>query len=215
MSYLYYIPTPIFWVPTTQPLYSVYLPVRSNTMELSSYFPQEMLNELGQLNNHNNNITESGPNTTADTVAAASTTATAGADANPGGLANQDNAEQATATQQGQEATRFEVVHKIEYNPWNPTPANIWHQTNVVGTCATLREANQLAMQEVCQKYGELAHVGRNPVLPVNRDWLHRGTREAGRWPNTWDIVDGRLRFAVINSRLHWTVRAQIVVIEK
>jgi hypothetical protein len=103
------------------------------------------------------------------------------------------------------------VVHTIQFTPWSPTPWDQQTESQVVGKCNTLREANELAIKEVYEKYGGLAHVGRALLHPPNPGWIRKaGT---GTWPNTWNLANGRLSFEVVNSKLQYTLKGEIFIV--
>lgn len=168
----------------------------SEKCTMEAYFPKEMLEEL-----LNSSEQEAEP--------AAAPSAPAGGSA-PSGEAAQDANAPADAPPSSE--ARFDVCHAIQYTPWAPTQIDTRAEYQLVGTCKTLREANGLAMKEVYEKYGELAHVGRALWFPPNPNWL----RKAGdrSWPNTWKIEDGQLSFSVVNSKLHYTLRGQIYIVK-
>ncbi|KAJ8126258.1 hypothetical protein O1611_g7382 [Lasiodiplodia mahajangana] len=105
--------------------------------------------------------------------------------------------------------TYFSVVHTVQYSPWSPTLGDGRAESVVIGTCGTLHEANELAMKEVYEKYGNLAHIRRAAWDPPSPTWLRKAG--SGQWPNTWKIEDGKLSFSLVNMllqypprRLHW-----------
>ncbi|KAI1192126.1 hypothetical protein F5B17DRAFT_1106 [Nemania serpens] len=186
MSYFFYTPTPeatsFYTVLHTVPA-GYFPPAEKHTME--AYFPKEMLDELSNLSERK-------------------------ADPAPKGGAAQDTNPQANASPQ--QEVRFDVCHSVQYAPWSPTPNDVRSEFQVIGKCKTLREANQLAMREVYEKYGGLAHFGMLPWSPPNRKWL----RKAGdrSWPNTWKIEDGQLSFSVVNSKLQFTLKGEIYIVK-
>ncbi|KAI0874641.1 hypothetical protein GGS24DRAFT_516348 [Hypoxylon argillaceum] len=111
-----------------------------------------------------------------------------------------------------QAEARYSVVHIIQYSPWSPTPVDERVESCVIGTCRTRREANELAMKEVYEKYGELAHLDRGPWDPPSPTWLRKAG--AGAWPNTWKIDDGLLTFSLVNSKLHYTLTGKVYVVK-
>ncbi|KAI1168353.1 hypothetical protein F5B18DRAFT_598098 [Nemania serpens] len=192
MSYLCYTPIPeAAWLYTGLHTVPVGLFALAGQHPMEAYFPKDMLEEL-----LNSNEREAEP-------AAALPAPTDGSA--PNGEATQDANPPEDAPPSSE--TRFDVCHAIQYTPWSPTQSDTRAEYQLVGTCKTLREANWLAMKEVYEKYGELAHVGRALWFPPRPNWLRKtGDRS---WPNTWKIEDGQLSFSVVNSKLQYTLRGR------
>ncbi|KAI1820408.1 hypothetical protein F4861DRAFT_545728 [Xylaria intraflava] len=170
-------------------------------MEL--YFPQELFYELWR----------------SDSTAAAPTTndATSGSGENTADASDHDNktsdgdkSEESNAAA-AQKEPRFDVVHTIRYTPWAPTPNSLRTESQVVGTCRTIREANDLVLKEVYEKYGGLAHMSM--VQPPNPSWIRRAAA-GGTWPSTWKMEDGCLSFVVVNSKLQYTLKGEIFIVK-
>ncbi|KAI1174588.1 hypothetical protein F4777DRAFT_599340 [Nemania sp. FL0916] len=106
----------------------------------------------------------------------------------------------------------FEVIHSTRYVPLVPLPWYERTETQIVGTCHTLQEANSLAMKELREKYGGFAHIGRPAYHPPYSDWLHRaGT---GSRSNTWQLKDGMLSFSVVYNRQQRAHRDRVYVVK-
>jgi hypothetical protein len=181
---------------------------------MASYFPQEMLYELWCSYNSipPELVTAPAPPTNNSAPSAAAESA-------PNSDANQDTNPQPDVPPVNlppagplPAETRYSVVHIVQYSPWSPTPGDERAESQIIGTFKTSHEANELAMKEVYEKYGQLAHVGRAAWDPPNPTWLRKAG--AGAWPNTWKIEDGLLSFSLVSSRLHYTLKGRIYVVK-
>ncbi|GAP86331.1 hypothetical protein SAMD00023353_1800790 [Rosellinia necatrix] len=207
MSYYWYYGAPVAYYAPANP----YATGAGHPLE--SYFPQEMHDELKQLNGDAEAEQTAAPNT------AASAGGAQGDAANEDATSTASTAKTASAPAPAPapapEITNacFEVVHSVRYTPPSPFPGDERTESHSLGKFGTAREANERAMKEVYDKYGGLAHAGKPSWMPPNSDWLHRaGGRED--WPDTWKLVDGRLGFSVICSKLDWTLKGDVYIVQ-
>ncbi|KAI1815187.1 hypothetical protein GGS20DRAFT_544779 [Poronia punctata] len=111
---------------------------------------------------------------------------------------------------------RFDVLHTINYTPWSPTPGDRRSELRMVGSSYSLSEANKMAMKEVYDKYGGLAHVTRGPLQPPDSSWIRKSTGTGvEKWPNTWKMDGGLLSFSVVHSKLQYTIEGKVTVVKQ
>jgi len=128
------------------------------------------------------------------------------------------NAETNAAAEVPPPKPQFDILHTIKYYPWSPVPGDERTELNVIASTENLREANELAIKEVYEKYGGLAHVVRGPFNLPNTEWIRKaGTRTGiGAWPNTWKVDNsGCLSFSVVNSKLQYTLEGKVSVVKR
>ncbi|KAI0098276.1 hypothetical protein GGR51DRAFT_577120 [Nemania sp. FL0031] len=187
MTFPFHFAIPGIW-PTQAPwLYTANFGAPAQNHPMASYFPQDMLYELWR----SYNTPPEPPTAPAPPPAVP---APNGENTMPSAGANQDDGPpEIPPTNTPPPAmppvmAHYSVVHTVQYSPWSPTLGDERAESVVIGTCGTLYEANELAMKEVYEKYGNLAHIGRAAWDPPSPTWLRKaGT---GRWPNTWKIEE-------------------------